>query len=1013
MRKTAVIFVTLLLCVACYARTISVDPNGSAEFPAIKPAVNAANSGDVIIVAPGTYTGSDNKNISFGGKALLLSSEDGPQTCIIDCQRSGRGFAFTAGEDPNSVVQGFTIKNGKADYGAGVYCKNSGPKVDNCIITNNSSPYRKGGGIYCEHSDLQVTNSIISDNYTGDDGGGIFCDNDSDITISNCIIMNNIASEDGGGLEFWYHSTPEITNCVIAENRAGRKGGAIGCFVDSIPTLRNCTIVANKGGGLSTCTGPIENCILWNNEPYDLSGSSQPIYSCYKDGTTGVGNIASDPLFIDTSEGNYHLSVWSLCVNSGNPTGEIEPNETDIDGEPRVINGRIDIGSDEFDYEGPILEVSADKFIFYGFKEGIHPEPQILTISNEGTEKLVWEISDTVPWLEVYPASGETTDMGSKVTLSADFSDMQLGRYECELTVASEAAIRTPRTIFVVLYILSIDAALYIPTEYDTIQAALDTADEGDIVIVEPGQYIGYGNRDIDFKGKRVTLRSIDPNNPDIVSTTIIDCQASATNKHRAFYFHSQEDANSMLAGFTLKKGYSSVGASIYCNNSSPTISNCIISKYNVTGLHYDAIVYLKNSWSTIKNCVIRNNRARKGSGIYLNNSSPIIEHCIISDNYANHIGGGIYSWSSNPIIRYCAITNNRAASHNGGGIYCGGRGTPNIYNCRITSNTSGNYGGGICLYGNLFLTNCLIADNDSYQGGAIFCSSNSAVFSNCTFVGNVAYYGGAIYGGRPKIRNCILWNDDARVGPDEIYASAEVSYSNVHGGFVGENNINADPLFIDPEIDDYHLSPGSPCIDAGDPNYQAEPNEKDLDGLDRIVSEQVDLGAYETNYLKTTMHCTPQSLSFQSQGKYVKAHFTLPEGFNIEDVDANATVKIQLLDIESEFVDLFINAEGLVQIDVAFDRSKFCSRLGYGATEVTVVGLLRSGQYFYGKDRITVKCPGDEHLGVLASFWLEGDCRYRDWCEGADMNHSGVVDFADFAMFGSCCFEPVSLQQK
>jgi len=94
------------------------------------------------------------------------------------------------------------------------------------------------------------------------------------------------------------------------------------------------------------------------------------------------------------------------------------------------------------------------------------------------------------------------------------------------------------------------------PADFNNIQAAIDDANDGDTVEIQLGTYTGLGNRDIDFVGKVVTVCSTDPNDPSVVAATIIDCNGTAEEPHRGFYFHSGEDANSILDGFTIINGY-------------------------------------------------------------------------------------------------------------------------------------------------------------------------------------------------------------------------------------------------------------------------------------------------------------------------------------------------------------------------------------------------------------------------------------------------------------------------
>ena len=112
-------------------------------------------------------------------------------------------------------------------------------------------------------------------------------------------------------------------------------------------------------------------------------------------------------------------------------------------------------------------------------------------------------------------------------------------------------------------------ATRLVPSQYPTIQAAMDDCNDGDVVIIAPGRYTGTGNRDIDFKGKAITLRS--ENGPQ---NCVIDCNAIVKgvikSSHRGFYFHHGEDANSVLDGFTVINGFAIPGGGIRCDGSSP-----------------------------------------------------------------------------------------------------------------------------------------------------------------------------------------------------------------------------------------------------------------------------------------------------------------------------------------------------------------------------------------------------------------------------------------------------------
>jgi len=160
---------------------------------------------------------------------------------------------------------------------------------------------------------------------------------------------------------------------------------------------------------------------------------------------------------------------------------------------------------------------------------------------------------------------------------------------------------------------------------------------------------------------------------------------------------------------------------------------------------------------------------------------------------------------------------------------------------------------------------------------------------------------------------------------------------------------------------------------------------------------------------IEVPMKFTPQALNPGSKGKWVKAHFVLPEGFTVEDVDTNTPALIEPGGIESDYINVFINEDSLVELEIGFDRSAFCGAgIDYGPAEITVVGRLTSGQYFFGTDTVRIIANNLEYLDVFTSYWLEEDCGKPDWCGGVDLDQNAVVDFIDFALFDGCCIEVV-----
>lgn len=329
MKKLYCCFViSLFLAIPCAAQVIIVDANGTADYPTIQAAINAANTGDIIELQQGTYTGIGNHDIDFLGKAITVRSTNPQDPCvvastIIDCQRAGRGFYFHCGEDTNSILDGLKITNGYVTVsspggsnGGGICCTNqSGPTIANCDISGNTAvgnegftggppeSQARGGGIYgCNGT---ITNCKINGNTTTGGGlvppscgGGLY---ECSGSITNCIISGNkayagtMSGSRGGGL---YACDGSITNCTISGNSAvfggglgecngtiincsingntathyalnpGHGGGIYGCN----GTIINCSISGNFaafGGGLYSCNGKIANCIISGNTAYD------------------------------------------------------------------------------------------------------------------------------------------------------------------------------------------------------------------------------------------------------------------------------------------------------------------------------------------------------------------------------------------------------------------------------------------------------------------------------------------------------------------------------------------------------------------------------------------------------------------------------------------------------------------------------------------------------------------------------------------------------------------------
>lgn len=262
---------SVLIAVPVSAAHYHLKADGTGDYATIQAAVNAATSGDTIICADGTYTGAGNDGIDFGGKNLILKSENNqPKNCVIDCSLD-RGFYFHSGETASSIVQGFTIEGGGDTNGGGICIENSSPVIFNCVI-HSCQASGSGGGIY-------VTGASANP------------------SILNCLIIQNEALGDGGGIRFYY-SNGEARNCSMVYN------------------------TGDEGGGVSFqgADADVVNCIIWGNSPVQIGNASFGLFSYnLVAGWTGGGtSFDGTPHFLTGSGGAYYLDQASSdAVDAG------------------------------------------------------------------------------------------------------------------------------------------------------------------------------------------------------------------------------------------------------------------------------------------------------------------------------------------------------------------------------------------------------------------------------------------------------------------------------------------------------------------------------------------------------------------------------------------------------------------------------------------------------------------------------------------------------------------------
>jgi len=372
--KNLALFVLMLALVstAAVADTHYVVPGES-----IQAAIDAADPGDEIEVAPGAYL----EAIDFIGKAIRLYSSGGPDVTLIDGQGAYHVVQCISGEGPDTILEGFIITGGANYFGGGMYNENSSPTVTNCTFIFNTANWF-GGGMYNDNSSPTVTNCTFFDN-TANYGGGME-NYDSSPTVTNCIFSSNTAYS-GGGMDNDENSSPTVTDCTFSGNNADMYGGGMynewcnspivaKCnFLNntagwggggmenygSSPKVTNCTFSDNSadfyGGGMENydnASPTVTNCTFTgNNAGGEFIGASIVTYCDVQGGTGqtwfGEGCIDADPLFADA---DGRLSLGSPCIDAGNDAAVPPGVTTDLDGNPRIQCVCVDMGAFESEF---------------------------------------------------------------------------------------------------------------------------------------------------------------------------------------------------------------------------------------------------------------------------------------------------------------------------------------------------------------------------------------------------------------------------------------------------------------------------------------------------------------------------------------------------------------------------------------------------------------------------------------------------------------------------------------
>jgi hypothetical protein len=907
----------------------------------LQAAVDVSAPGDEVVVTNGIYSNggravySTMTNRVAVDRPINLHSVNGAQvTTIQGSQLTIHGDAVRCVYLTNgaflsgfTLVQGATRTNGdalKEQSGAGVWCESGAAMVSNCVFSSNVA-YQNGGGAFngtfqecsftanhayeggavystvpsfLNHCTLAfnyasygagawsgwptncvLTNCTVTQNTAYTDGGGAWT-----CTLNNCLVSSNSASLYGGGAEDCV-----LNNCLVKGNSVTDYGGGV-----AYGWLTNCTVADNSvsaesGGGVWQST--LANCIVYFNKA-PSSANFDPASSLFYCDTiplprSGTANISLDPLFVNHFGGNLRLQSNSACINAGSNGSAF--GDTDLDGNPRISQGTVDMGAYEF--QGP-SSPGAPTFLSQPSSQHVIAGTNVTfsaSVVGNGVLQYQWQFFGTN-----LPGANSNT-----LTFPAVQTN-QAGPYKIAVTNEAGWALSTNAT-------LTIDPALapyfIVPPTNQFAVVGQDISFSATVGGSPPFQYQwAFSGGPISVTSTNATLlltnvqlsqagnytltvsniegsKTSDPGLLSIVTPTVRYVAASGTNPTPPYLSWATAATNIQDAIDTagnldivlVSNGVYASGAVVV--ESGQTNRVAVTKPLSVGSVNGPGSTFIQGEYATNVGGGIRCVYLVGGaslSGFTLTNGAMWYYP---DTNYFWAVGGGVWCAGAAAVVTNCVLTGNSA--YWAGGAANGG----SFYDCLVTNNYGGGEAGGTGGVVGGFLSNCVVANNSGgglanctatrcliignsglYGGGTSGGSldnclvvSNTAggfggdgggayltTMTNCTVVGNSAIYAGGLF--QSTAVNCIIYYNTASDSSSNQIVSTLLNCCVAPS--INSSTFSAPPLFVDFAGGNFRLQSNSPCINAGLNAYVSSP--VDLDGRPRIVNGTVDIGAYE-----------------------------------------------------------------------------------------------------------------------------------------------------------------------
>ncbi|MHC4110286.1 MAG: right-handed parallel beta-helix repeat-containing protein [Planctomycetota bacterium] len=999
---------------------------------------------------------------------------------LTDCRFSGNSASVGGGfyavvSDVNIVDCNFT--DNTSFIGGGLCFNESLATISDSIIQRNivsvdadpnvvfdpNDPnaigveFGSGGGIYSLATDTLIRSSEITNNVASGSGGGVYLavdpnlESSEDQILKNCLITNNTAGRDGGGISVNWYAQPYIYNCTIADNNVSDPNGygaGLYCSYESNVEIIDSIIWGNLGNvGIKGSQIAVMNGDLPNVESSAITVSFSDVQgwqdvndlsridanAVFIDPDIDANDwhwdfntvIDEDPLFVS----GYYLShivagqsFDSPCIDTGSTDASLvaindinEPNISLAQYTTRV-DGVNDISIIDMGYHYPIVLYRLTAYVV-GSNGSIVFEPNGLSDADPNSR---WYNQNAAVTLTAYPSPNY------RVEGWYDVNDVLLSINKSFEVVMDSSEVYTVR--------FELPSVVQVSGGGNAIQQAVDAAKSGDTLIVVADTYDGG----INLQGKDITLVSANPDDPNIVALTIIDCQFST----RGFTFNNNEGPNTIIDGFTIVNGSitGEGGGAIFVDvNSSPTIQNVIISNSSVIGADGGAIYVDANSSPLFLNVVVTNCSADNGGAVHCDaNSSPIFRYCTFMNNTAAQVAGAMLC-DPNVLITIddCNFLDNSAIF--GGALYCAENSSGTIINTLLERNDANEDGGAMYLAeaNDLSIIDCNISDNTATYGAGLYSlGSLNLTISGCSLNFNLAPLvfvdpndpntevigqGGGMYCFTTEalIKDCIFNHNNANTSGGGMYLAGESDYIEIENCLIINNLAGRDGggisanWYAEPNITNCTFVSNAAPGAFGQPGYSGFGGglycsyHSKVEVIDSILWNNYALNGYEIA-VATGFEFDPRpsilmisysnikrtSLAVMVDGGCILLDPSDPTeqtSLDTSNTDACWHPNTNNMDLDPLFVAGPLGDHYLSHIDAGQNDDSPCIDAGSIRSEIAFdLGLM---DYTTRTDNLP-----DTRQVDMGYHYLPGPDRER--CRLCDMIHDGIINFNDFAIF-------------